>query len=92
MERQTRNSKPRIDLTGKIFGYLTPIYYIKGGKWHCQCKCGNEVDVDTRNLNSGHTTSCGCRQKEVAGKSNTKDMLNYEDDNIKILEQTFSDC
>ena len=92
MEKQTRNSKPRIDLTGKIFGYLTPIYYIKGGKWHCQCKCGNEVDVDTRNLNSGHTTSCGCRQKEVAGKSNTKDMLNYEDDNIKILEQTISDC
>lgn len=92
MEKQTRNPKPRIDLTGKIFGYLTPIYYIKGGKWHCQCKCGNEVDVDTRNLNSGHTTSCGCRQKEIAGKNNTKDMLNYEDDNIKILEQTISDC
>jgi hypothetical protein len=35
MEKQTRNSKPRIDLTGKIFGYLAPIYYIKGGKWHC---------------------------------------------------------
>ncbi len=32
MEKQTRNSKPRKDLTGMQFGYLTPLYYIKGGK------------------------------------------------------------
>lgn len=54
MEKQTRKSKPRIDLTGKKFGRLTPQYYIKGGKWHCICDCGNELDVDTRNLNSNH--------------------------------------
>ena len=91
MEKQTRNSKPKIDLTGKTFTYLTALYYIKGGKWHCKCKCGNEVDVDTRNLNSGHTTSCGCRQKEIAGKRNTFSMLSYEDENLKVLEQTISD-
>ena len=91
MEKIIKSSKPRVDLTGKTFTYLTPMYYIKGGKWHCQCKCGNEVDVDTRNLNSGHTTSCGCRQKEVAGKVNTTNMFNYEDENIKVLEQTASD-
>ena len=91
MEKQTRNSKPRVDLTGKIFTYLTPMYYIKGGKWHCHCKCGKEVDVDTRNLNSGHTTSCGCRQKEIVSRVNTTSMLNYEDANLKILEQTVSD-
>ena len=55
MEKQTRNSSPRKDLTGQVFTYLTPLYYIKGGKWHCKCKCGTELDVDTRNLNSGHT-------------------------------------
>lgn len=91
MEKQTRNSKPKVDLTGKTFTYLTALYYIKGGKWHCKCKCGNEVDVDTRNLNSGHTTSCGCRQKEIAGKRNTFSMLSYEDENLKVLEQTVSD-
>ena len=64
----TRKSNPKIDLTNKLFTYLTPKYYIKGGKWHCECKCGNEVDVDTRNLNSGHTKSCGCFQKEMASK------------------------
>ena len=37
MEKQTRKSKPRVDLTGKKFGRLTPQYYIKGGKWHCIC-------------------------------------------------------
>ena len=82
--KQTRNSKPKVDLTGKTFGYLTPMYYIKGGKWHSKCKCGNELDVDTRNLNSGHTKSCGCYQKEMASK-NTYDMSNYEDENIKVL-------
>ena len=88
--KKTRNSKPRIDLTGKKFGYLTAEYYIKGGKWHCKCDCGNEIDVDTRNLNSNHTQSCGCLQKEKASK-NTINMLNYEDENIKVLEYAGSD-
>lgn len=85
--KEIRQSKPRVDLTGKMFGRLKPLYYIKGGKWHCQCQCENktELDVDTRNLNSGHTQSCGCLQKEKASK-NVKDMSNYEDENIKVLE------
>lgn len=86
MAKQIRQSKPRIDLTNKKFGRLTPQYYIKGGKWHCICNCGKELDVDTRNLNSGHTQSCGCLQKEKASK-NTIDMIGYEDDNFKVLER-----
>ena len=86
MEKQIRQSKPRVDLTNKKFGRLTPQYYIKGGKWHCICDCGEELDVDTRNLNSGHTQSCGCLQKEKASK-NTIDMIDYEDDNFKVLER-----
>lgn len=85
----TRNMGPKIDLTGKKFGKLTPQYYIKGGKWHCLCECGNECDVDTRNLNSGHTTSCGCYQKDKAAQ-NVIDMTGYEDDNIKVLERNES--
>ena len=89
MEKQVRKSKPRVDLTGKEFGYLTPVEYIKGGKWLCHCKCGNEKIVDTRNLNSGHTQSCGCYQKERAS-ANVIDMINYEDDNLKVLERDSS--
>ena len=87
---QTRKSKPRIDLTGKKFGRLTPKEYVKGGKWICECECGNIIIVDTRNLNSGHTKSCGCLQKEKASQ-NTYDMSNYEDDNIKVLSRDGSD-
>lgn len=92
MEKQTRKSKPRVDLTGKTFGRLKVLHCIKGGKWHCQCQCENktELDVDTRNLNSGHTQSCGCLQREKA-KQNVKDMSNFEDENIKVLERVGSD-
>ncbi len=82
-----RNSKPKQNLTGKTFGYLTALYYIKGGKWHCKCKCGKEIDVDTRNLNSGHTLSCGCYQKEKVSSLNLIDMTGYEDDNFIVLER-----
>jgi hypothetical protein len=88
-EKQIRQSKPRVDLTGKKFGKLTPLYYIKGGKWHCICDCGNECDVDTRNLNSNHTQSCGCLIKEKAA-NNVIDMTGYEDDNFKVLERNGS--
>lgn len=90
MEKQTRNSSPRKDLTGQVFTYLTPLYYIKGGKWHCKCKCGTELDVDTRNLNSGHTKSCGCLQRERAS-NNTFDMSNYETEQLKVISRDGSD-
>lgn len=86
MEKKTRNSKPRVDLTNKQFGYLTPLYYIKGGKWHCKCKCGNELDVDTRNLNSGHTKSCGCLVKEKSSK-NAINMIGFENEYLKVLDR-----
>ena len=89
MKKQTRKSKPRIDITGKTFTYLTPLYYIKGGKWHCRCKCGKELDVDTRNLNSGHTRSCGCLQKEKAA-NNVVDMLDFENENIAVIDRAGS--
>lgn len=88
-EKQTRKSKPKQDLTNKQFGYLTPVEYIKGGKWLCHCKCGKTTIVDTRNLNSGHTQSCGCLQKEKA-RNNVIDMTGYENNNFKVLERAGS--
>lgn len=31
--KKQRKSKPKVDLTGKLYGRLIPLYYIKGGKW-----------------------------------------------------------
>lgn len=90
LKNNTRNYKPKEDLTNKKFGKLTPLYYIKGGKWHCLCDCGNECDVDTRNLNSNHSLSCGCLCSEV-NKRKVVDMTNFENDSIKVLERAGSD-
>lgn len=86
--KQERKSKPRQDLTNQTFGYLTPFEYIKGGKWKCKCKCGNEVIVDTRNLKSGHTQSCGCKKLE---SKNVNNMIGFENQGIKVLERAGSD-
>lgn len=60
------------DLVGKTFGYLTVIKLEgtqeRSGKleriWICKCKCGCLTSVSTYRLNSGHTTSCGCKLHE----------------------------
>lgn len=83
-----RKSKPRQDLTGQKFNMLTPIEYVKGGKWKCKCDCGNETIVDTRNLKSGHTKSCGCQKKAT---KNVIDMSGFETEGIKVLEREGSD-
>ena len=59
------------DLTGQHFGQLTVLYRVENTKagrtvWHCKCSCGNECDVQSNNLISGNTTSCGCKQKQQA--------------------------
>lgn len=53
------------DLRGQKFGKLTVIK--DSGKrirrkviWECLCDCGNKILVNTSNLKSGSTTSCGC--------------------------------
>ena len=86
-----RNSKPKVDLSNQRFGYLTVLEYVKGGKWKCLCDCGKTIQVDTRNLNSGHTKSCGCYTKEVNSKNNTIDMIDFETQYIKVLEKAESD-
>lgn len=69
------------DLTGKRFGKLTVIelgnpYIPRNGKpkrrWICLCDCGNITQVCTSDLNSGHTTSCGCVKKNVLGDATRK--------------------
>ena len=81
--------QPAKDLTGKKFGMLTPLNYIKGGKWECQCDCGNITIVDTRNLNTGHTTSCGCKIKSSKYK-HFRDLTGEQFGYIKIPERVGS--
>lgn len=64
---------PLKDWVGKKFGMLTVTAYDgkRQGKhwWKCTCDCGNEVVVCQSSLNTGHTTSCGCRNTPYAART-----------------------
>ena len=59
-----------IDRRGARFGRLFvkslhPERSLRGQTmWVCECDCGNEVIVQTGNLQSGNTISCGCYGRE----------------------------
>ena len=84
------------DLTGKIFNRLTVIKKADIKKsnrltWHCKCECGNEIDVITNHLTSGHTKSCGCLQKETTAKMNPAiDITNQRFGKLVALERASS--
>jgi hypothetical protein len=56
-----------IDRTGQQYGRLTVISNINKcssrttrTNWLCRCSCGEILSVESGNLASGHTQSCGC--------------------------------
>lgn len=68
-----------LNLVGLVFGRLTVIEYAgKRGKeslWLCHCSCSDPSPVayvTTGKLRSGHTSSCGCLQRERASQANVK--------------------
>lgn len=44
-------------------------------RWYCHCDCGSAVVVRSASLLTRNTESCGCLQKELAGKRSTADLL-----------------
>lgn len=82
-----------LDLTGKIFNKLTVIKKADIKKsnrltWHCRCECGNEIDVITNHLTSGHTKSCGCLQKQKTAEMNPAiDITNQRFGKLVALER-----
>ena len=59
-----------IDLTGQKFGKLTVLLRVENmgtqPTWLCKCECDNTTEVQGGNLKNGHTTSCGCFNKEIS--------------------------
>lgn len=56
-------------MKGRQFTNLTCLEDIGRDKhknviWNCKCKCGNLVNVVSRDLLNGHTKSCGCYRYE----------------------------
>lgn len=69
-----------VDLTGKRYGRLVVLNKaaphvqpnkLKRTMWLCKCDCGSQYIAYGANLQSNHTQSCGCLQKERARESAT---------------------
>lgn len=61
------------DITNKQYNFLKVLYLVgfknNRAEWLCQCtNCGNYVIVNSHNLRSGHTKSCGCLISEKLRK------------------------
>lgn len=84
-----------IDETGNRYGRLTVIEYVKikqktgkiKGKWKCQCDCGNIAYCDGADLRRGHSTSCGCLQKEKSKESVFIDLTGQQFGGLEVLER-----
>lgn len=55
-----------LDLTGKVFGYLTVKHRLslKRPVWCCVCRCGKTITPTVYELLNETTKSCGCKRKE----------------------------
>ncbi|MCD8355067.1 MAG: transcriptional regulator [Clostridia bacterium] len=57
---------PLKDWIGKRFGRLEVLTYVGKDRgchmWRCRCDCGKVIETRQSNLQSGCTTSCGCKR------------------------------
>lgn len=66
--------KNRENLIGKRYDKLVVVEQMESTKqgqrrWLCKCDCGGTCVSTTGNLNSGHTTNCGCKKSpDLTGK------------------------
>lgn len=83
----------KINLVGKIFGRLLVLK--EAGRTaakqylvECVCSCGNTVIIQKGALKSGHTTSCGCVQKEsISTIRKSVDLCGRVFGNLTVISQ-----
>ena len=82
----------RKDLTNQKFGKLTAIKYsgksnVSGNAiWDCECECGKICQVDSNNLTSLHTYSCGCIKYSIG----VQNILNILEKNNILYKMEYS--
>ena len=57
---------------GQKYGRLTVTGFVHKGKkwyWECACECGNSIITRAYLVRNGHTSSCGCLQRERASEA-----------------------
>ena len=90
-----KKREPRNDLSGQRFGKLT-VKKLSNERtswgtlqWDCVCDCGTKVRVNTHNLISGNTTSCGC----IKSKGELKIQQILQNSDIAFVKEcVFEEC
>ena len=83
-----------INLLGQRFGKLTVIAPLESNirglkQWQCQCDCGTIIKVNSNDLRTGHTTSCGCLRSK--GEEKISNILRAYNISFE-KEKTFKTC
>lgn len=84
----------RADLVGQIFGKLKVIEKLNEKQdhycvWLCQCECGNTTKVNTKQLNRGTITNCGCVPKIHAKQGSVaEDLTGRRFGKLRVLYRT----
>lgn len=60
-----------VDRTNCRYGRLTAIEHLGGGRWLCQCDCGNTHVVRGSHLGGNKVNSCGCLKSERSREAHT---------------------
>ena len=88
------------DLTNQRFGKLIPLKLLEDKKertWLCQCDCGNQCEISSKNLLRGHVSSCGCLKKslgeylieKILKENNISFISQYHNDSCKFIDTNY---
>lgn len=64
-----------IDITNKKFNRLLPLEYLGNSMWKCICDCGTIKNVNSSNIRTGETMSCGCYNRELSSILGTMEIF-----------------
>jgi hypothetical protein len=82
----------RDDLKGKKFDRLLVLERACNSQankvqYRCLCDCGNETIVSATHLKSGHTTSCGCKHKEIFTQMVSQDLVGKVYGKLTVIDK-----
>lgn len=77
----------KLNLVGQKFGKLTVIEPVPPFYQKCICECGKIIVVETSNLTSGNTKSCGCYQKQRTSETSFKSLIGQRFGKLVVTER-----
>lgn len=97
-QREERQRRKKVDLTGQRFGILTVVSETtsrKVGKrkgdlervWVCRCDCGNEIAVDQQRLRGKTKSHCGCNPVSIKDLHRRINLAGQRFGRLTVLEE-----